>query len=165
MKKRKFYLFLLFINLIALTSYSQDSDSIKDFFVKVKKIEDKESIVYKMRYRKSFSNRKVMMISTLDSGGVVSKHKIKYYKSGVKKEVIKFFKITSQKSVLILSIVKINDNKTYIKYCESILNYNNEMKAVDEEILIDNKYYQKLLYDKYEVLIKTENVVISNQDK
>ncbi|NOU19767.1 MAG: hypothetical protein HOO91_19590 [Bacteroidales bacterium] len=165
MKKHKFYLFLLFINLIVLTSYSQGSDSIKDFFVKVKKIEDKELNVYKMSYKNYLSNRKEKIISTLDSGKIISKHKIKYYKSGAKKEVIKYFRISSQDKVVILKIVKINDNKTFIKYCESILNHKDELKVVAEEILIDNKYYQKLLYDKDRILIKSENIVISNQDK
>ncbi len=165
MKKHKFYLFLLFINLIALTSYSQDSNSIKDLFVKVKKIEDKDSDVFKMRYRNYLSRRKEKIITTLDSGKIISTHKIKYYKSGAKKEVIKYFKISSQDKVVILKVVKINNNETYIKYCETILNHKDELKVVSEEVLIDNKYYQKLLYDKDRILLKTENVVISNQDK
>lgn len=165
MKKHKFYLFLLLINLIALTSYSQDSNSIKDLFVKVKKVEDKEVNVYKMRYKNYLSTRKEKIITTLDSGKIISTHKIKYYKSGAKKDVIKYFRISSQDKVVVLKIVKINDNKTYIKYCETVLNHKDELKVVSEEVLIDNKYYQKLLYDKDRILLKTENIVISNQDK
>lgn len=165
MKKHKFYLFLLFINLITLTSYSQGSDSIKDFFVKIKKIEDKESNVYKMRYRNYLSARKEKIITTLDSGKIISTHKIKYYKSGTKKEVIKYFRISSQNKVVILKVVKINNNKAYIKYCESVLNGKDELNVIAEEVLIDNKYYQKLHYDKDRIVIKTEIVVISNHDK
>ena len=59
----------------------------------------------------------------------------------------------------------INGTTTYIKYCETDLNNKREQGIVQEEVLIDNMYYQKRSFDKYGHLTNTENIYVGAKDK
>lgn len=156
---------ILFLFVFIQYSFSQSNDQINDLFLKIKKIEDSESYISKMKCRRGLSDRKYLIKSIIDSGEIVSKHIIRYYRSGIKKERIRYYKQSNNEKILVLDIVKINDLKTYIKYCDTGLNYKKELIIVKEELLIDNRYYRINTFDKYGVLTKTDNIFISSKDK
>ncbi|HOG73169.1 MAG: hypothetical protein KBB29_08650 [Bacteroidales bacterium] len=156
---------ILFLCVFIQNSFSQNNDQINDLYLKIKKIEDRESDISKMKSRRGVSDRKYLIKSIIDSGEIISKHKIRYYRSGIKKERIKYYKKSKNEKILVLDIIKINELKTYIKYCETDLNYKKEMIVVKEEVLIDNRYYRINTFDKYGVLTKTDNIFISSKDK
>ena len=94
-----------------------------------------------------------------------SKHKTKYFKSGAKKEKLKYVQVSKNARIVLLYVVRINGTATYIKYCETDLNNKREQGIVQEEVLIDNRYYQKRTFDKYGHLTNTENFSLATKDE
>ena len=63
---------------------------------KVKEFERKQSNVVKRVCKRGATVRKYMVNTQIDSSRLISKHKTKYFKSGAKKEKIKYFLLYSQ---------------------------------------------------------------------
>lgn len=78
---------------------------------------------------------------------------------------MKYTQVSKNARLLLLYVVSINGTATYIKYCETDLNNKREQGIVQEEVLIDNMYYQKRSFDKYGHLTNTENIYVGAKDK
>ena len=78
---------------------------------------------------------------------------------------MKYTQVSKNARLLLLYVVSINGTTTYIKYCETDLNNKREQGIVQEEVLIDNMYYQKRSFDKYGHLTNTENIYVGAKDK
>ena len=146
-------------------SYAQDHVLISQLQLKVKEFERKQSNVAKRVCKKGCSGRKYFVNTQIDSIRLISKHKTKYFKSGARKEKLKYVHVSKNARLLLLYVVRINGTATYIKYCETDFNNKREQGIVQEEVLIDNMYYQKRTFDKYGHLTSTENIYVGAKDK
>lgn len=114
------------------------------------------------------SNRKFSIEGKNDSLKCFFKQKIKYYKSGLRKERIKLFRRSSLGKVyLVCYIVKINDEIKYVKYYNYKEDERKYIKALTREILIDGKYYSKVFLEHFNgnIYTKGETVFRPNKNK
>ncbi|MBK8830775.1 MAG: hypothetical protein IPN60_07940 [Saprospiraceae bacterium] len=165
MKNIKLNLAVLFIAIAIQASFAQEHEMIAQLQLKVKEFERKQSNVLTRVCKKGCSGRKYFVNTQIDSSRVFSKHKTKYFKSGAKKEKLKYVQVSKNARIVLLYVVRINGMATYIKYCETDFNIKREQGIVQEEVLIDNTYYQKRSFDKYGHLTNTENIYIPPRDK
>lgn len=165
MKSIKFILVSLFFSVAIQVSYSQDHERISELNLKVSEFERKQSNVVKRVCKRGATVRKYVVNTQIDSSRLISKHKIKYFKSGAKKEKIKYFLASKDGKILLLYLVKIDGLATYVKYCETDKNFKGDQGIVQEEVLIDHMYYQKRSFDKYGHLTGTENIYIDSRDE
>ena len=165
MKNIKLNLAVLFIAIAIQASFAQEHEKITELQQKVAEFERKQSNVAKRVCKKGSSGRKYFINTQIDSSRLISKHKTKYFKSGSKKEKLKYTQVSKNARLLLLYVVRINGTATYIKYCETDLNNKREQGIVQEEVLIDNMYYQKRSFDKYGHLTNTENIYVGAKDK
>ena len=165
MKEVKVILFLLSACFLSQSSFAQEHEKIAQLQQKVMQFEQKQSTVAKRVCKRGASNRKYFVNTQIDSSRVFSKHKTKYFKSGARKEKLKYVQVSKNARIVLLYVVRINGTATYIKYCEADVNIKREQGIVQEEVLIDNTYYQKRSFDKYGHLTNTENIYIPPRDK
>lgn len=93
------------------------------------------------------------------NGQYTFRNVIKYYNGGMKKEKIQFFKFNAWgRSVLICTLVKINDQNFYIEFFET--NDDKVLTKKTREVYIANKCYQKTNLDSRGYTISTENHVL-----
>lgn len=143
---------------ISGTSFSQEDARIIRLLDKVEvelKRFDTNTII--SNTKKFPSNKKVVFKG--QNGQYTFRNVIKYYNGGIKKEKIQILKFNAWgRSVLICTLVKINDQKFYIEYFET-----NEDKALtkkSKEVYIANKCYQKTSLDGRGYTTSTENYVL-----
>lgn len=165
MNEIKYILLLLFAGLISQDLYAQGHEKIAELQQKVMQFERKQSNVLTRVCKKGCSGRKYFVNTQIDSSRVFSKHKTKYFKSGAKKEKLKYVQVSKNARIVLLYVVRINGTATYLKYCETDLNIKKEQGIVQEEVLIDNMYYQKRSFDKYGHVTNTENIYVAAKDK
>ncbi len=165
MKNIKLNLAVLFIAIAIQASFAQEHEKIAQLQQKVMQFERKQSTVTNRVCKRGASNRKYFVNTQIDSSRVFSKHKTKYFKSGARKEKLKYVQVSKNARIVLLYIVRINGTATYIKYCETDINIKREQGIVQEEVLIDNTYYQKRSFDKYGHVTNTENIYIAAKDK
>ena len=165
MKNIKLILAGLLFGIAIQASFAQEHEKIAQLQQKVMQFERKQSTVAKRVCKRGASNRKYFVNTQIDSSRVFSKHKTKYFKSGAKKEKLKYVQVSKNARIVLLYVVRINGTATYIKYCEADVNIKREQGIVQEEVLIDNTYYQKRSFDKYGHLTSTENIYVGAKDK
>jgi len=165
MKNIKLNLAVLFITIAIQSSFAQDHEKIAQLQQKVMQFERKQSAVTNRVCKRGASNRKYFVNTQIDSSRVFSKHKTKYFKSGARKEKLKYVQVSKNARIVLLYVVRINGTATYIKYCETDINIKREQGIVQEEVLIDNTYYQKRSFDKYGHVTNTENIYIAGKDE
>ena len=167
MKTYGIYFLILIFNLIAIATYSQEDKRIHDLLYKVDKdCKQIDLCVQNTFFRKSFSDRRVLITGEMDSLRSSFKETIIYYRSGLRKEKIKIFKFNSlEHPVLICYIVKLNGRIHYIKYLDVIEDSRKHLVKLSQEIYIDNRFYQKTFYPINGRKIKIESLFISNSDQ
>ena len=161
---------LLFIalicNLIYIPSYSLEEKTVQDFLLKVEKELSHFDSTTIIKYTKiNFANRKIHIYGQNNLAKISFKQRIKQFKSGLKKEVIKIYKINPNGSdFLIYKIVKLNNSIYYVRHFETILGDGIQVRQY-EELFYDNKCYQKTTYNSKGRKSKTENIVLMTQRK
>jgi hypothetical protein len=105
-------------------------------------------------YRVSATSRKVKSKHTSSNRSIKYKQKVKYLKSGLKKEiVIVSFKLP-QKQVSYLKVIKINDELFYVR--RKTYKDNELAKPAIEEKLIDNNTLYRFDYSKKKISVIRE---------
>ncbi len=161
-------LLLQFFLTVSLMAQETD-DVIQSLITKV----DKEytSIIQESKksgLEKFASNRKFSIEGKNDSLKCFFKQKIKYFKSGLRKERTKLYRISSLgHAYLVCYMVKINDEVKYIKYYNYKEDERKYIKALTREILIDGKYYSKVVLEHFNgnIYTKGETVFRPNKNK
>lgn len=97
---------------------------------------------------KKINNRKIKISGKFDNNKNTFKQKIKYFKGGTKKEIIKIKYIGSIKYYTLLTVVLINDKYFYIQKIS--YSPDNLVKKITEEKLINGTIYQKTEFDNNE---------------
>lgn len=159
MRRLKFFLVLFALNSINYICISQNEMFYDDLLRDIQKIEKKTIQVNKLRLKKRLNNRVFISKAKLDSGKIEFYSKIKYFKGGMKKELIKYYILP--KNVLILEIVKINDKYNFIKYFEYDKDYGDNFILRKKEILIDNMYYLIKIFDNTGRLVNEKKEIIT----
>ena len=80
----------------------------------------------------------------------------------IKKEKLKIYQASFYRLKMVTYIIKIDDKTQFIKHYEFFKNkFNTLIFKQSEEVLIDNKMYQKTIYDASGKVIKKEYEIIS----
>lgn len=162
MKYFRFEIVIIFFSLVSMTSYSQNDRKVDAFLTKLgQELKEIDSTARILDYRKSISNRKIIVAGLMGKNGKQFKRKIKYYRNGMKKEKLKIYQGSFSGQILVTYIIKINDNVHFIKHYETSKDKHNTIFKQSKEVLIDNKIYQKTIFDASGKEIKKENAIIS----
>jgi hypothetical protein len=149
------------MQIFCINANAQNEGLIENFLRKVEEIQKKESSVDKISSKKKLSDRVFKITIEMDSGRMKCVKRIRYYKGGLKKELLKYYHLPSK--FMVLELVKINDKIDYAKYRESLIDQSNNIKITGIEIFIDNKYYKKTLFDNSGKIPKEENIIITGK--
>jgi len=164
MKITRLLFIALIFNLIYIPSYSQEEKTVQDFLLKVEKeLSQFDSTTIIKHTKINFVNRKIRINGQNNLTKISFKQWIKQFKSGLKKEVIKIYKINPNgNDFLIYKIVKLNDSFYYVKHYETFLDDRIQV-ILYEELFYDNKCYQKTTYNNNGRKSKTDNIVLLTQ--
>ena len=159
------FIALIFI-LINIPSYSQEEKTVQDFLLKVEKELSQFDSTTIINYTKiNYANRKICIYGQNSLTKKSFKQKIKQNRSGLKKEVIRIYKINPNGSdFLIYKIVKLNNSIYYVMHHETSLDDGIQVRLYDE-LFYDNKCYQKTTYNSNGRKGKTKNTVLLTQRK
>lgn len=160
MKTIKFLLLITFPIVFIGKLTAQTNSQIDDFVAKVDnsvlELSKNASDIYES---KGIWNRKIKLHGKFDNKRDIFKQRIKFFKSGTKKEIIKIKQLGSKKAHLLLKIILINDEYFFIKKIS--YSSDNKFDMITKEVLIDGKIYIKTDYNKKgETPIKTESWVM-----
>jgi len=144
MKTIRSFFFLLCFSLIAITSFSQN-DSINSTFVKKYEtlLRELDSSARGLRYKKSITNRRIIMNGGIGETNKSYKQKIKYYKSGAKKEELTIYSFSNGKKIVVLHVLKFNEKIYLVEYFEPLLEKEKGYEKTVKEVLIDGRLYRK----------------------
>lgn len=167
MKKIKIcFPFIVFVFLCFSVKAQESTDLISNFTSKV----DKEyySILkasQKSIIRKAISNRKYFVEGRSDSLKCSFKQKIRFYKNGLRKEVVKLYRTSnSGNDLLVCQMVKLNDVVKYVVYYEYIHVTGKGTRTVRKETLVDGKIYQRKDYVTLTVAVNKLTIVSPSEN-
>lgn len=160
MKTVKFLLLITFYFVIIGKLTAQTNTQIDDFVAKVdNSVFERSKNVSDIYESKGIWNRKIKLHGKFDNKREIFKQKIKYFKSGTKKEIIKVKQLGPYKAHLVLKIILINDEYFFIK--NITYSSDNKFEIITKEILIDGRIYIKTDYNKKgETPIKSDSWVM-----
>ena len=146
---KKITLLLLTILLITVSekTFAQTDKKIEDFVAGIDSyLTELGNKTSKLYTNSSMNNRKIKISGKFDNDTKIFKQTIKYYKGGLKKEIIEIDFLAERKAKPILRIVLLNDK--YYSIEKITYSDDNYTKKTSKETLIDSKIYKKIEFDK-----------------
>ena len=149
--------------LFSINAFSQNEDLKKDFLARIEnKLKAIDSSTYISGSQISASKRKIEIAERIKSSKIFFKVKVKYYKNGLKREVIKLYTLNSNNIIYCSTkIIRINNNIFYVKNIES----DDNNKTSTKELFFDNKSYQRIIFNEKNKIISSKTYICLTSDK
>lgn len=151
----------MFLTLSSLMTYSQNDSKINAFIEKInQELKGVDSTARLVEYKESISKRKISINGWIGKKYTSYKQSIKYYRGGMKKDILKIYIVNASEKFVAITIIRINDKIHLIEFYNTARDkFNNPIK-LSKEVLIDNKVYQKTILSTSISQDKPENEVI-----
>lgn len=153
-----------FLSTIFFNSYSQENNKIQEFITKVDKELIKWDSVSSISSTLAYSNyRKSKIFASSNSPKGLVKKKIKYFRSGLKKEEIKIYLFSKKNGsrTLLCHIVKMNGNPYYVKYYDIKVDDQGQLLTLSKEILHNGDNYVRYSYNNKKQITNKESSMIT----